>query len=105
MDFRLSGARPGEYRGEGVKEIFDKEYPFYEKLYRLGMREQIKLLFDNPDKVNEILRRKYDGRIAGVSARIYFSKVCSCRVHVKEQDNLKKVYDKVRERLSSSLER
>ena len=102
--------KPSEYRSpadiDWTKEKKNRNYPFSERINRLRFEEQIRPLFDNPDKVKENRTReiKYNGKIAGVPARIYFNKSHSCSVHVKDEECLKEVYNEVKKRLSKLLE-
>ena len=107
-----------QLRGRKPDEKPDKKYPYCKRLNRLQSIlsggevittiEQIEsLLFDNlkfNKKGTESLC-KYDGKIAGINARIVYSKKSSCLLYTKSESDWQKVSKKISERRSKlSLE-
>ncbi len=95
----LSNIRREELRGRKPRKKINEEYPFCKRLNRLvSIEEEIRALFDNPDEVELKAKgrlKNYDGKIAGIEARIEVGKTGSPHLYAKTEKDGGKAYDKV----------
>jgi len=88
----------------------EKDYKYQTNLNRVKSKEQIPDLFDSPPyssgrnkEGSHKNKQKYFGKISGIEIMIKFEQEFPCRLFTKEELDLKKVKNKILEKLISSL--